>query len=290
MSTTVVSCYYRLNQSKHSMDEYMVWIAQFLANIDTPIVMFSDGEEYNIMCDIREQANLSDKFFPIRKPLADLKFSTPEWIQTWTHQVEKSKYKHLHNEQLFRIWANKSFFVEEAIQHNPFESDTFVWCDAGCWRDPRLARAYGKGWPSMEALKPGCLLLLTMTDLQPLFDMVCNPTIQTIDDVVTKIPTQNLLTISGSILAGDKEAWMKWTPIFQSVLETFIKHDLFAGDDQSVITSTLLWLLKVDQRAFPVIFCAPPGNGFVEKDGVRMGDHWFALQVFLSQEFKNRLH
>lgn len=289
MSTTIVSCYYRLNQSKHSVDEYISWIVHFLVNIDTPIVMFSDGDDYTLMCEIRKLANLSDRFFPIRKSLAELEFSTPEWIQTWKDQVEKSDYKHLHNEQLYRIWANKTFFVQEAIQMNPFESEHFVWCDAGCWRDYRVATTYGKGWPSVEALNPGSLLLLSMADLGPFFEKLNDPAIQTLDDVVTKIPTQNVLTFSGSIFAGDRAAWMKWTPVFKATLETFIQHDLFAGDDQSVMASAMLWLCKSDPEAGPTILMAPPGNGFVEKDGVRMGDHWFALQIFLSQEFKNRI-
>lgn len=289
MTTTVVSCYYHLRTSKHSADEYMSWITNFLVNIDTPIVMFSDGPEYEFMCEIRQQAGLSEKFFPVRKPLSELAFSTPEWIQMWTRQIEKSSYKHLHNQELFRIWANKSFFVREAIELNPFQSENFVWCDAGCWRDPRVAKHFGKGWPCPDALTPGCLLLLSMTDLTPFLLKVSQPEIQTLDDVVTKIRTDNVLTVGGTILAGDRDAWLKWTPIFQSVLEAFIKHDLFAGDDQSVITSTLLWLCKIDPNACPIILRAPLGNGFVEKDGVRLGDNWFALQIFLSQEFKNRV-
>jgi len=288
MTTTVVSCYYQLKQSKHSPDEYMSWITNFLVHIDTPIILFSDGPEYDFVCEIRKQAGLFDKFYPVRKPLSELEFSTPEWIETWTKQVEKSSYKHLHNQELYRIWANKSFFVKEAIELNPFKSDAFVWCDAGCWRDPRLAHSFGKGWPRADALTPGCLLVLAMADLREFGEQLRNPEIQTVDDIVTQIPTQNTLTISGSILAGDKAAWLKWTPMFRRVLETFIKYDLFAGDDQSVITSTILWILKTDTKSCPSILQAPPTNGFIEKDGVYFGDHWFALQVFLSEEFKNR--
>jgi hypothetical protein len=289
MSTTVVSCYYQLNNSKHAADEYMSWITNFIVFIDTPIVMFSDGPEYDFMCEIRKQAGLSDKFFPVRKPLSELAFSTPEWIQIWTKQVEKSSYSHLHNQELFRIWANKAHLVREAIQLNPFQSENFAWCDAGCWRDRRVAYHFGKGWPCTNALAPGCLLVLAMADLMPFVHQINNPAIKTLDDIVTQIRTDNVLTISGTILAGDKAAWLKWTPAFESVLQTFIKHDLFAGDDQSVIASTIFWLCKTDPSACPIIFMAPPGNGFVEKDGVRLGDNWFALQIFLSQEFKNRL-
>ncbi len=286
MTTTIVSCYYQLRQSKHSPDEYMSWITNFLVNIDTPIVMFSDGPIYDFLCDIRKQAGLFDKFYPVRKPLSELEFSSPEWIEIWTKQVEKSNYKHLHNQELFRIWANKSFFVCEAIEVNPFQSDYFVWCDAGCWRDPRVAKVYGKGWPSTVGFKAGCLTLLAMDNLLPLLKQLDEPGIQTLEDIVLKIPTYCRVTVGGTILAGDKKAWQKWTPLFKDVLDIFIKNGLFAGDDQAVITSTILGLSKIDADSCPIILNAPFGNGFVKKDGVLMGDRWFALQVFLSHEFK----
>ncbi len=286
MTPTIVSCYYNLHKSKHSLDEYMSWISNFLFYVNTPIIMFTDGDAYDFMCQIRKQANLQDSFFPIKKPLSALEFSTPEWIDTWTKQVEKSHYKELHNQELFRIWANKSFFVRQAIEVNPFHSEYFVWCDAGCWRDPRIALSFGRDWPSTAGFKPGCLTLLAMENLMPFFTKLENPKIQTIDDVVLQIPTSNMLTVCGTILGGDKAAWLRWIPAFQAVLEKFIQYDFFAGDDQSVITSTMLWICKQTPQFCPIVFQAPPENGFIEKNGVRMGDRWFALQVYLSQEFK----
>jgi hypothetical protein len=289
MTPTIVSCYYMLGQSKHFVEEYANWIRNFLVYVNTPIVMFSDGEAYDYMIHIRRLANLENTFCIIRKPLSELEFSTPEWVETWKQHVEKSSYKHLHNQELYRIWANKSFFVREAIEKNPFQSEHFVWCDAGCWRDPRIARFYGRDWPCIESLDKGRLTVLAMVDMMPFFEQLENPAIQTLDDLVTTIHTDNVLTMGGTILAGDRTAWLKWIPAFQNTLQAFVRNELFAGDDQSVIASTILWLAKTDMDACPSIINAPLGDGFVEKDGVRMGDRWFAFQIILSQEFKHRI-
>lgn len=279
---SIVSCYYPLSQSKHSVEEYMTWILQFLTKVDTPIIMFSEGDAYRFMKEIREQAGLADRFHLIQKPFSELKFSTPEWIQTWKNQVEMSNYKHLHNQELFRIWSNKAFFVEEAIQKNPFQSDFFVWCDAGCWRDSRVSRIFGPSWPSPTKLQANKLHILAISSVQPYINQLMNPAIQTQEDCVTKIDTRFKAIVGGTILIGDKAAWQTWIPTFESTLTLFIKNNLFAGDDQAVITSAALWLRKQESPNAPLFIDAPKGNGFVEVDDVRMGDMWFAFQIYFS--------
>lgn len=286
---TIVSCYYPLQKSKHSLDEYMNWITNFLVNIHTPIVMFSDGPAYDFMCQIRQQANLFDRFYPIRKPFSELKFSTTEWIETWTNQVSLSSFSHLHNQELYRIWANKSFFVEEAMRANPFQSEIFTWCDAGCWRDVRVARIFGEDWPSPEKIQSNKLHILAINPIQQFLDKLVNPAIQTLEDVVVQIQTQNLAIVGGTILIGDKAAWQTWIPIFEETLNLFLKHNFFAGDDQAVIVSAALWLRKSLPNFAPVFYQAPKGNGFIAVDGVPMGDLWFAFQILFSSKIDLKL-
>jgi len=287
--TTIVSCYYPLECSKHSTEKYNVWIPNFLTYITSPIVMFSDGEAYEWMCKLRADANLSDRFFPIRKPLTDLEFSTPEWLESWEEQNQMGYWKDQSFQTVTRIWANKPFFVKEAIEKNPFDSDTFVWCDAGCWRNVDTARAFGTDWPSTKMLMPNRILILTIESLTPFLHALNSPEIQTLEDVVTKIPTSFKMTVGGTILAGDKHAWEVWALVFRETLECFIKHKLFAGDDQSVITSSLLWLYKSKPEFAPIIVDDPVGKGFyLFREGKRLDDRWYVLQILLSQEFSDK--
>lgn len=264
--------------------EYIHWIHNFLSSIDSPVVMFSEGDMLQAMIQMRKEAKLEDRFFPIEKPFDQLKFSTSEWIQIWEKQVEKSNFRQLHNHQLYRIWANKSFFVEEAIQKNPFQSDFFVWCDAGCWRDQPTAQILGPSWPVPEKGVPNRLHILAMSPIQPWIEKTdVLPADSTLTDIVEKIPTRFVAIVSGTILAGDKAAWQSWIPIFEQTLQAYIEKDLFAGDDQAVITSTALWLHKIDSSNKPIFYKAPAHRGFLILGGWPIGDPWFAFQAHFSK-------
>jgi hypothetical protein len=42
-----------------------------------------------------------------------------------------------HSPELYAIWYEKKEFVKRTIETNPFSSDKFIWCDAGCLRYPQ---------------------------------------------------------------------------------------------------------------------------------------------------------
>jgi len=281
---TIVSCFYVLPRPKHSMGEYMRWIQNFLTFVDTPIIVFSDGEVLEYLTQMREEAGLTNKFWLIQKPFETLKFSSPEWIQIWEKQVSMSSYSHLHNQELFRVWANKAFFVEEAMEKNPFQSDSFVWCDAGCWRDELTARICGPSWPLPEKIVPNRLHILAMSPVQPWIEKLASLSEEVPHKMLVEyLNTSNTLTLGGTILVGDKAAWQTWIPIFEKTLQLFIELDRFAGDDQAVIMSTALYLYKQNSENKPIFFKAPSKNGFIAMENLVFGDAWFAFQQHFSQ-------
>jgi hypothetical protein len=286
-STTIVSCYYPRNEnSRHTFEEYNSWIEQFLTYVNTPIVMFSDGEAYDWMYKVREKAQLLDRFFLIRKPLSDLECSSPEWEDIWTRQLKLGPWKDEPFQTIFKIWNQKSFFVEEVLQKNPFESDVFVWCDAGCWRNPIVCRNYAQDWPCLKVIQPNRMFLLVIESMDALIQRLNEPDIQTLEDVVTKVQTCHKTTLSGTMLVGDRKAWEIWIPIFREALQYYAKHNLFAGDDQAVLASTYLWILKSLPAYAPTTILDPIGRGLtVVTEGQLQTDRWYQLQILLSQSF-----
>jgi hypothetical protein len=288
MSTvTVVTAFYHFQKSKHTIQEYITWIYNFLINVDTFIVLFTDNPFCQIVSRMRDEAGLTHKLHIIQKPFDEVKFSSPEWIATWTKQLEIDSLAHLHGHELFRVWANKPFFVEEAIQLNPFQSEAFVWCDAGCWRDPTVARICGPGWPAVQKITPNQMHILTVNSMRPFLQQLTSKDSWTHEAVVRDINVRDQAIVGGTILLGDKQAWSQWIPAFEASLNYYIQNNLFAGDDQTVITSTVLWLRANNQGLSPILYDAPKQNHFFILDRVHMGNLWFAFQQHFSKhDFK----
>lgn len=277
---TIVSCFYELANSKHSREEYIRWITWFLEYVDQPIVMFGDGFILTILNAIRKEANLEGKLFTVQLPLSECKYSSADWIEKWNLQKKLSNYPDLHNQELFRVWANKSYFVEKAIERNPFGSEKFVWCDAGCWRDPIVAQYFGKGWPVANKILPGKMHFLTMYEFQEYIQKANQS--NTLETFVETYTLRAKPTIGGTILLGDKEAWTKIIPFYDEVLKLFIEKNKFAGDDQQVLLYTALWMTKMDSKNKPIFFKAPKKHGFCRIENYSCGDIWFAFQQHFS--------
>lgn len=278
---TIVSCYYQLEKSKHSVQEYRSWIENFLRHVDQPIVMFGEESTLEAMKQIREEANLGSTFFPIALPFSECNYSSEEWIQTWNKQVELSNFKDLHGQELYRVWANKSFFVQKAIEKNPFQSEKFVWCDAGCWRDPVAASLFGPEWPVADKIIPKRIHILLIQEIQEYVDYAKNSS--SLDEFVKTYHFRNTPTIGGTILLGDIEAWNEWSTLSAKVLQSFIRHDKFAGDDQAILMYTGLWQTFHDVEHRPLFFKAPRRNGFIRIGQYTIGDAWFAFQQHFSK-------
>jgi len=225
---------------------------------------------------LRENAGLSARLVIIQKHYYEFRFSELDW----NSQLTKTELPDVHTTDLFKIWANKSLFVEEAIRLNPFKSSLFAWCDAGCWRDTRIASMCGNGWPVYEKAQPGRMHILAFEDMGPLVQIVKALPNWTHEQVVAQLKADYRLLVGGTILIGDADAWKHWIPAFESTLKLFFANDLFAGDDQAVIASTALWL-ATSQDHQPLLFKVPKAEDAI-LNGVQ-GDIWFIFQLYFSK-------
>jgi hypothetical protein len=291
--TTIVSCFYPLKENKrHTLEEYYEWVKNFLIYANNPIVMFCDDETYDWLLNIRTTAGLLDRFALIKKPLSELEFSTPDWKEFWDSQCECGPWKGEPYQTMYQIWANKCFFIRDALEKNPFESDYFVWCDAGCWRNPIINRNLAKNWPSTTLFEPSRLLMLLLEKNGDIHSELATAGIHTHEECVTKIIPVGKLYVSGTILAGDKQAWEIFTPLFKKTLEYYAKHKMFAGDDQNILASTYIWMCKTMPHYAPKILFDPITDMLnkgmaILCENTLLSERFYQLQVVLSHEFTN---
>jgi hypothetical protein len=141
------------------------------------------------------------------------KFSKDFWINE-----EKKDHEMNHSADLYAIWYEKKEFVKKAIVMNPFNTNKFVWCDAGICRSeswiPHITY-----FPLSYKIPNDKFLILKITDFENEGDLKFKN------------------SVGGGILAATKEKWIEFSEQYDSVLETFIKEDKFVGKDQTLIAT-----------------------------------------------------
>lgn len=241
---TVVTAFFPM-KSKFTPHQYIEWIKPFWSEIKCKLVFFT-SEEY---APLIESICSTDNKRIITMNLDDLeaykKFSKEFWLNE-----EKKDHETNHSADLYAIWYEKKEFVKKAIVMNPFNTNKFVWCDAGICRSESWI-PHVTYFPLSYKIPNDKFLILKITDFE------------NEDDLKFKN------SVGGGILAATKEKWVEFSEQYDSVLETFIKEDKFVGKDQTLIAR----MYKLNPSFFMMMSVPKIFN-----------EHlcWFTLLFFLS--------
>lgn len=256
---TVVSAYYQVS-SKHSFDEYMSWASSFL-RIEAPIVLFTTDDMVDKIKQMRENR-------PIHIIVAPF-----ESLYMWNKY--KNEFKHTiqldpdivkgvnHTSELYALWSNKVIWMEESIKLNKFNTDYFLWCDFGCFRNGKETETIYKQFPMVSRLQPGKITALL---LQP----YSKDEYKKYKTDFSKHTTHSL--IGGGIWGGDKQSCLHFRNSYEKMLKRFFDANKWAGQEQQII---------------PYIFLDEPdiANLIEPYDLPIMGyDKWFFFKYYLSDE------
>jgi hypothetical protein len=259
---TLVTAYFNVS-SRRDTSVYMEW-AENLLKLEAPIVMFTTPDYYEKFIKIR--GNL-----PIKIHTVDFNdmYMWKTYRDKWNEHYLIDPEAHCHSSELFAIWANKSVWLKDVANENPFSTDYFMWCDFGAFRDSSLMHNFIKTFPSCtQRFNEGKILFSIVYKFQP-------------DDFVVKndIPGNFTLNngdykdrITGGLWGGDKLACNRWNTAYEDMLQKYFNAGLFAGKEQSVMMSTMLDDLSL------VELVEPP-----EEYKDTADRRWFFLQYFLSR-------
>ena len=240
----------------------MSWISNFLTHCDTPIVMFSDGPIADEMDRIRN-ATFPTKWLLIRRPLDQLKFSSPEYMSYFA-ALETHAPRGI-TADVVKIWMNKTMFLNEVTTQNPFNTNSFLWCDAGCWRNPRLAAKYAPGWPrkNVEAL--------TMTWIDSLAEIQQRIIPATLEECVKGYSIIGKPSVAGGIFGGSAKSLQSLADVFPKVLDILMNAKMYVDGDQEILAFSAIWLQQIMPVEFYDKFRHMPEET----------DEWFLFQTIL---------
>jgi hypothetical protein len=251
--TTVVTGYFRM-ASKHSTDEYDKWMSNMLAMQDC-MVIFASPSMVPKITELRRGKEHRTRIIPTE--LDTVPAATDYSLDFWQMQLNMDPEKALHkSHELFWVWLSKAHFVAEAIKINPFESDLFVWCDIGSFREDDYGfKGAQVNWVMHPEVVPASKILVMAhtaprkfyepfyesrkpLDVPPnrapggvAADMLVTPWLQ--KDVTDTY-------VAGSHLAGHKKTWLEFEPHFEQTVSDYAARGLFVGEDQPVIQAACL--------------------------------------------------
>jgi hypothetical protein len=211
----------------------------------------------------------------------------------WEHQLDMDPEKRRHaSYQLFWIWLSKTWFVQQAVQRNYFNTDFFVWTDIGCFR--HKVPFHGTQLVSAAAIQQ------TWAAIPPA-DRNNNTNNATQNVIVwmahhTPHPPRQWLWNdkysepqhfyhSGSIGAAYATAWTRGLRALATTLEAFVAADLFIGEDQCVLQAMCQLTMDDDDddNTTAATLCA-----YVPFDQVPQDNHYFGLRTVLHGNNNNR--
>lgn len=136
----LVSAFFHLPKSKHSMDDYQKWLALFLQHITTDVYFYTSPDLEALVRRVRGPLPIT----------INTTFSSPFDIpplrgleSKYTEMHEWDREQTRHSPQLYAVWNAKPYLLDEAVRTSHRVYDYAFWNDAGSFRN---RHTYGK-WP-----------------------------------------------------------------------------------------------------------------------------------------------
>ena len=222
-SCTLVTAFYDFEKKKNTSDKYYEWIENFLPYLNTYVVIFTDEQSYNRLLNLCR--NHLHKTKIVLLPITE--FYTYKYLDHWQKDLIRDHERGHHSIELYMIWNEKSMFVKRAIDSVQFNTDYYCWSDIGMIRNSSYSK-YIKYYPKVrDDVDENKIYLL---NIQYQFNEL--------DFNIKEKATERyryINAIGGGVIFGHKHVFLRWIDKYYEMLEEFVKDDLFAGKDQSLM-------------------------------------------------------
>ena len=218
-SLTIVTCYYKI-PSKHSHDNYHIWINDLLLNIKCNIIIFTSSDLVDYFENIK-LININLNLKIIVKEFNELDILKKYDIFFWKYQytIEPNP-NYNRSKECYILWNSKMNFVKEAIELNPFNSDKFVWNDIGSMRNKYFSNFLSL-YPLYNNISTDKLDIVLLTDYTD----------------KTQIYYRNERHLSGSIFGASKDIFLQIIDLYYKYLDDYINKGFFIGCDQQILST-----------------------------------------------------
>ncbi|KAJ7288574.1 hypothetical protein C8J57DRAFT_1280764 [Mycena rebaudengoi] len=219
----LVSAFFPLSKSKHSMRDYEWWLCQFLRPITVDIFFYTSVEMEPLVRKCRGRLPIT----------IDTTFSTPfdipplkELKEPYDKMHALDRERKIHSAELYAVWNAKPYFLDEAVKTLSRQGTDYkyaFWNDAGSFRSsheytdwPATARV-NQIWEEGSAL--------TGEAKENLLN--------------TWVPVDNEFS-EGSFFGGSPKTITWWRETFYTYHDYYLGLGMFVGKDQTLINALFL--------------------------------------------------
>ncbi|KAK7021187.1 hypothetical protein R3P38DRAFT_3318131 [Favolaschia claudopus] len=288
-STLIVSAFFHLSKSKHTIREYEWWLCQFLGPITTDIYFYTSVEMVSLVRKCRGDLPIT----------IDTSFATPFDVpplqnlqDIYRGQLELDRERKIHqSEELYASWNAKPFFLDEAaktLARQGITYDYVFWNDAGSFR---ISHGF-TDWPSISRVRDiwregSALSGEKEQDL--LFFPVCRVPHPSYTNWEEHMGPIDGYFSEASFFGGSPQTVTRWRETYYAYHDHYLRQGHFVGKDQNLIFSLFLlfpsriisvWLDDPDAPAHkglgPVQDTAH--EGFLGS----CGENWFYYQFWVA--------
>jgi hypothetical protein len=227
--TTIITAFYPLKSSKHSIGNYRAWIQNF-CKIPSSMVIFTT-EEYALELHYWRRTMLDITHIIVRQ-FDSYAMTCPSMMKFWEKQeaLDPDSGK----AELYAIWALKQEMVRIVINQNRFQSQWFTWCDIGIQRYSKFHDFYVSFPSDVDRLcVPGRMAFLEV-------DRISQTILDDWDEgKPTEYPFPEIAIGSGCIV-GDADAWEEFGEQYKNMLKEFAIRGWFAGKETKIFFAILM--------------------------------------------------
>ncbi|PAV22944.1 proteophosphoglycan 5 [Pyrrhoderma noxium] len=302
LNLVLVSAFFPLARSKHSMVAYTDWLSRFLGQVTTPIYFYCPPSLESTIRLIRGDVGpiTIDTRFQDAFQVPPLKGKEGEYEEMHGWDREKDH----HSPELYAVWAGKAYLLSDALSqleavHGPGKVKYAFWSDAGSFRQ---AHAYS-AWPSFERVQelweeggaspdpPNSKIFFPLQRLPP-------PSFSSWSE--SSGPIDADFTV-GSFFGGSPSAVYWFEKAYYAYHDYYRSMNIFVGKDQTLFNS----LIALFPDRFLGVFMGDPqapavvpsmkekvkdeSPAYIDYDitehilGV-CGNQWYYYQFFLASE------
>jgi len=213
-NATIVTCYYII-PNKYNDNKYNEWIKNFML-LNANRIIYCDKKSHQFMSSLYPEKD-------------NLRYVIKEMDQFYVNKWNWKKEEDIdfevirgHNELLYKIWAEKIYFIRDAIKSKIFNNDMYCWMDIGAFRDKNKMNDFND-FPNKKYIvkeKINMLLINKFKDTELQNNII--------DD---RFKFVNRLS---GIFAGDKNILIKMCYLYENMLNDFDRANIFKGKDQTI--------------------------------------------------------